>query len=72
MTKSRILAWYQTRKTPDFWPNSVIRHEHPGNPSSHYFFFTEAPGSPKKFVDPTATDEGDATIIELRGKGGRP
>jgi hypothetical protein len=28
MTKSCILAWYQTRKKPDFWPNSAIRHGH--------------------------------------------
>jgi hypothetical protein len=26
MTKSRILAWDQTRKKPDFGANSIIRH----------------------------------------------
>jgi hypothetical protein len=39
----------------------------PGNPSSHYFFFTQVPALLKKFVDPTAAGDA-ATIIELRGK----
>lgn len=51
-----------------------MRWGHASNPDSHWLFYTRGPITSMKYIDPAAGEEGDATLLELRGfdKGGKP